>query len=980
MKTINLFKQLLPSLQRRVGGRLLLLLGLIVAGVQSAQADYVHNREWVNKHADVVNVSAGGVTYEVCHIYWKIGYVDQNWYAEEGYYERQITSDDSYLLYITTNQFNKPDDEYYASVVAITGSGEIVIQDSINNGGRKYPVKYIGRHTEQTLVEKDTTYFHYSWMSGQGTDEITTCKYYGYTQTPVSITNTNVTKLTVNGNVEFLGNFSLTSCRSVEFNKDVTFSTNVYFNYATSIVFNDYVTISQAGMLSCNNATTLKFNGLTHEGKIQCNKLTDIYYQNNLPPYSGSFSNYFTNVSASQITAHVANKTSAECQTIHSSWAVYASFGNVVPYTAENPKHTVHVTFENARAQITYTKNGNTFTSTYETSQNITVDGSSDLVIRPYKNYNNLGLASVKLNGAEIIYDLTGSGTMYDAYTISGINSDVYLTFAGVEIVKVNLTVEASAPRNHFITNNFWVRPNYGETDNLFVNQSASFTVSKHGRFFFEMDSQEDPIWGIIWNPIAVYVNGKDRTEDIVYDMSTYFELENLTSDTEIRVVFGPNCDFVSVVSLGPDLLWDRFDGDQQMIDCSAEHYYVPVLKDGKGVKIRTNLLPNQTPENYDVMYMYNYGMFDLGEVSMDQGGVELMTDDNGHKNFQFKLLPNVKDQDRVIGIYPKATVPSSGSLQTIFRHGGNSVVSYEYEDVDCTAYYGDVNEGEPVQYTLPPFGDDCATYYNISIHLLDGETFKAYRNGVDYTDRFLEGSYNEDTKETYYSFDDVIWKDTEIWPTLRYEATWEIILEEPVTEQTKWTVLQTGGFEGAEMVVTANDEDETISCTGASTTQAFGDDVTKVRLVVPVANNQPYQVKLEDCGSQKLAVIKLIREIQELGLAEAKYLADNVPIMLTGYGDKDDALSYVSRLKALGATAEALAVKVYCDGVDVTSELTTSDNMTYIEKTSEELVTTNWIINSEIIENRFDTNNDGTVNISDVTKLVNEILGQSPN
>ena len=98
---------------------------------------------------------------------------------------------------------------------------------------------------------------------------------------------------------------------------------------------------------------------------------------------------------------------------------------------------------------------------------------------------------------------------------------------------------------------------------------------------------------------------------------------------------------------------------------------------------------------------------------------------------------------------------------------------------------------------------------------------------------------------------------------------------------------------------------------------------------------------------------------------------------MLTGYDNKDDALNYASQLKALGATAEALAVKVYCDGVDVTSELTTSDNKTYIEKSSEEIVTTNWIINSEIIVNRFDTNEDGTVNISDVTKLVNEILGQ---
>ncbi len=953
--------------------KLLLLLGLIVAGVQSAQADYVSIRKWLNKHADVANVSIGGVTYEVCHVYWKVGYVDQS-YLADGYKERNITDDDSGLLW-QTNYYSETNNAYYASVVGITGSGAITIPESITNGGVTYPVKYVGLHTEQTIVEKDTTY----WVKGiiGGSNQTTTCKYYGYTKTPVSVTATAVTQLTVNANVEFKGNFSLSSCASVVFNKEVTFSANVTCSAATEMLFNDYVTINASATLLCNKVNTLKFNGLSHNGRIQCNSLTDIYYQSNLPGYSGSFSNYFTNVTASQITAHVANKTQAECTTIHNSWAVYSDFAAVVPYTVTNPKYTVQVKIENARVQITYTNNGNTYTSTYTATQNITVDGSTNVVIRPYKTYDNLGLASVTLNGAEIIGNLTGTGTMYDAYTISDISSDVYLAFTGEEIVNVTVKVEASAPLNYFITNNFWVRPNYGMYDNLYANQSATYTVSRFGRFFIEMDNQEDETWGITWNPAAIYVNGKDRTEEIEYDMTTYFQLEGISGDTEIRVVFEPNCDFVRVMSLDGDLLWTRFDDEQMLIDCAeGDNYYVPVAKNGEGVVVRTDLI-GQSPANYNVIYWKNNGRYDIGQASMDQGGVELTPDG---KNFQFKLLPNVKDQDRIIGIYPKATVPSSGSLQTIIRHGGNSVVSYEYEDVDCTAYYGDVNEGEPVQYTLPPFGDDCATYYNISIHLLDGETFKAYRNGVDYTDRFLEGSYNEDTKETYYSFDDVIWKDTEIWPTLRYEATWEIILEEPVTEQTKWTVLQTGGFEGAEMVVTANGEEETISCTEASTTQAFSDDVTKVRLVVPVANNQPYQVKLEDCGSQKLAVIKLIREIQELGLAEAKYLADNVPIMLTGYGDKDDALSYVSRLKALGATAEALAVKVYCDGVDVTSELTTSDNMTYIEKTSEELVTTNWIINSEIIENRFDTNNDGTVNISDVTKLVNEILGQSPN
>ena len=694
--------------------RLFLLFFLIVAGVQCAWA-------WTNHHADVQDIQINGVTYQLCYVYSR-----EASSANYGYHE---DTDPSILW----------PDEYYASIVGITGSGEIEIPEAILDGGVKYVVKYFGYRTEQQVRSEEGTYTDvYTGLTWP-----TTCYYYTRTLTPVSINASNVTKLTFKGNVIFKGNFTAASCTSMEFKKDVTISSDLSCSQLTKFVFE-------------GNFNYTKDN----EPYLKCSNLTQIYFKGTTPTLSGSWSQYSTRA-ANYITVYL-NESQEECNNLHTYATVWSEFMAVVPYS-ETPNP---------------------------------------------------------------------------------------------ETVNVNVKVEASAPLDYFITDYFWLRLNYGEYDDLYGNQSASFTLNKHDNFFFEMENQEDPIWGIMWNPIAVYVNGKDRTEDIEYDMTTYFEVEDITSDTEIRVVFGPDCNFVSVVSLGPDLLWERFDGEQQLIDCAAEHYYVPVSKYGDPVVIKTNLLPNQTPENYDVMYMNNYGRYDLEQPDMDFGGVELTSD---QKNFQFMLFPNVKDQDRVIGIYPKATG------------------------------------------TVP-------------------------------------------------------------------------------VEGTKWTVLQTGGFEGAEMVVTANGEDETISCTEASTTQALSDDVTKVRLVVPVANNQPYQVKLEDCGSQKLAVIKLIKETQGLTLADAKALANAAPIMLTGYENKDDALNYASQLKALGATAEALAVKVYCDGVDVTSELTTSDNMTYIEKTSEELVTTNWIINSEILMNRFDTNEDGTINISDVTKLVNKILEQSPN
>ena len=957
--------------------KLLLLLALLVAGVQSVHADF----SWFNKHADVVTVSAGGVTYEVCHIYWRVGYVNQDVFGD-GYHERDIQLKENgeaygydYWLQLYDNDYkSETSNAYYASVVGITGSGAITIPDSINNGGINYPVKYVGMHTEQTIVEKDTTYFQDAWI-GQ-TAQTTTCMYYNYTRTAQSVFSSNVTKLTVNANIEFKGSVTLSnSCRSVEFNKDVTFSAGVYFDWATSVVFNDYVTINESATLSCFNASTLKFNGLTHKGKIRGSSLTDIYYQNNLPEYSGSFSDYFTNVTASNITAHVANKTQAECTTIHNSWAVYSEFAAVVSYSPENPKYTVQVKIENARVQITYTNNGNTYTSTYVSDQNITVDGSSNLVIRPYKTYDNLGLASVTLNGAEIMGDLTGTGTMYDAYTISDITSDVYLAFTGEEIVDVTLKVEASAPLSYFITNTFWVHPNYGQYDDLYANQSATYTLSRFGRFFFEMESEEDPTWGITWRPAAIYVNGKDRTEEIEYDMTTYFLLEHITGDTEVRVVFEPNCDFVRVMSLGPDLLWTRFDETEMLIDCAeGDNYYVPVSKSGDGVIIRTDLAPNQSPDNYEVIYWNNNGRYNLEQPDMDQGGVELTSD---HKNFQFQLLPGVKDQDRIIGIYPKVAAEPEGFLQTVMRSGGGkSQVRFLYE-LGCNEPSETIIDGDCKKIYIPPYGSDCETHFDIEISLKDGETFKVYRNGQEVTGMFEKGNYYASEKYTYY----YLYKTTE----LREPATWDIVVE-PAT--IAWTVVKTTEVEDAEVWVSVEGgEEETTTLTDACTEiEVSNAEYAQLRVKGSVTSST-YDLYLNayDVENHKLDVIRVVRAITGLGLKEAKELVEQtLPVKVMDFATRTEAEAAMAQLTEIAGTQCSIKnpgvgtfVKVLRNGVDVTDDMTADGDYLMMSIDAADLTRTTWVITTEEHINRFDVNEDGQISIADVTKLVNKILGK---
>lgn len=64
------------------------------------------------------------------------------------------------------------------------------------------------------------------------------------------------------------------------------------------------------------------------------------------------------------------------------------------------------------------------------------------------------------------------------------------------------------------------------------------------------------------------------------------------------------------------------------------------------------------------------------------------------------------------------------------------------------------------------------------------------------------------------------------------------------------------------------------------------------------------FDVVLKDAGGQKIAVIKLIREITGLGLGEAKGLADNGGKVKEG-AKKDEAEELKKKFEEAGATVE---------------------------------------------------------------------------
>lgn len=65
------------------------------------------------------------------------------------------------------------------------------------------------------------------------------------------------------------------------------------------------------------------------------------------------------------------------------------------------------------------------------------------------------------------------------------------------------------------------------------------------------------------------------------------------------------------------------------------------------------------------------------------------------------------------------------------------------------------------------------------------------------------------------------------------------------------------------------------------------------------------FTVTLKDAGSQKVAVIKAVKEITGLGLGEAKAIVDGVPAPVKEKVSKDDAESAKKLLEEAGATVE---------------------------------------------------------------------------
>ena len=70
-------------------------------------------------------------------------------------------------------------------------------------------------------------------------------------------------------------------------------------------------------------------------------------------------------------------------------------------------------------------------------------------------------------------------------------------------------------------------------------------------------------------------------------------------------------------------------------------------------------------------------------------------------------------------------------------------------------------------------------------------------------------------------------------------------------------------------------------------------------------AEKTEFDVVLKDAGANKIKVIKVVREITGLGLAESKAAVDGAPKTLKEAVAKEDAEKFKAQLEEVGATVE---------------------------------------------------------------------------
>jgi len=115
---------------------------------------------------------------------------------------------------------------------------------------------------------------------------------------------------------------------------------------------------------------------------------------------------------------------------------------------------------------------------------------------------------------------------------------------------------------------------------------------------------------------------------------------------------------------------------------------------------------------------------------------------------------------------------------------------------------------------------------------------------------------------------------------------------EQMVNELSAWTVMEVAGL------IKALEEKWGVSAAPAAVAVAAG----PAAAAAVVEEKTEFDVELTNAGDKKINVIKVVREITNLGLADAKNLVEGAPKLIKEAVTKDEAESIKKKLEEAGA------------------------------------------------------------------------------
>ena len=117
---------------------------------------------------------------------------------------------------------------------------------------------------------------------------------------------------------------------------------------------------------------------------------------------------------------------------------------------------------------------------------------------------------------------------------------------------------------------------------------------------------------------------------------------------------------------------------------------------------------------------------------------------------------------------------------------------------------------------------------------------------------------------------------------------------EQMVNELSSWTVMEVAGL------IKALEEKWGVSAAPAAVAVAAAPGAGGA--AAPVEEKTEFDVELSNAGDKKINVIKVVREITNLGLADAKNLVEGAPKLIKEGVSKDEAESIKKKLEEAGA------------------------------------------------------------------------------